>query len=195
MLTQDDINLSIDTFEQEIQAAVRIARGSVLPVAISLSFTTSYLTTSLIEELAGQLPTGGKKEDEDAEFIYVFSLAENNPVEMSEVLCAFDCAREWQLSEHYGGKKNLCKSNPEHPPSRVLYVGRSYKPRERLKQHLSSSLTGTYAIHFATWASELDARVNFHIYRYSGLGNRAVQIIEDGLWDYFLPMLGRRGEK
>ncbi len=195
MLTQLDIDKAINAFEKEMQTAIQVARNSVLPDPISFSFNTSQLTTSKIEELAGKLPTGHKKEDKDAEFVYVFSLAKNNNAELSEILTAFQSAREWQTSEDYEGKKNLCRPNPEHNSTTILYVGRSYKPRERLKQHLSASLAGTYAIHFATWASELEVQVDFNIYRYSGLGNRAVQVIEDGLWDHFLPLLGRRGEK
>jgi hypothetical protein len=195
MLTQQDIDNAINTFEQEMQSAIQAARNSVLRNTISLSFNTSQLTTSKIKELAGKLPTGQKKEDKDAEFIYVFSFAKNNKAELSKALSAFQSAREWQTSEEYKGKKNLCRPNPEHDSTTILYVGRSYKPRERLKQHLSASLSGTYGIHFATWASKLEVQVDFNIYRYSGIGNRAVQVIEDVLWDHLLPLLGRRGVK
>ena len=53
----------------------------------------------------------------------------------------------------------------------------------------------TYAIHFQTWASAIDLKVDFYLYRFAGIGDRVVQVIEDGLWDHMKPMLGRRGEK
>ena len=195
MLTQKELSASIEAYENEIQDAIRAAKEVALPDPVSLSFTTSQLTTAAIEELASSLPTGHKKEDKEAEFIYIFTLSENNDVPITDILSAFGSARDWQDSDEYDGKKNLCRPNEICEPVRALYVGRSYKPRDRMKQHLSASIAGTYAIHFSTWASELEIQIDFYLYRFSGLGNRVVQVLEDGLWDNLKPIFGRRGEK
>jgi hypothetical protein len=155
----------------------------------------SNLTTAEIERLAAALPSGHRKEDKDAEYIYVFALAKPSVTLLEDMLSAFAGARDFQDTDEYGGKKNLCKPNTISGATRAIYVGRSYKPRDRLKQHLSESSSGTYAIHFATWASELEIDVEFSLYRFSGLGNRVIQVLEDGLWDNLQPLLGKRGEK
>lgn len=195
MLTQTDLIASINAYERDIQEALRIAKALTFPEPISLSFVSSQLTTAEVENIAAALPTGHKKEDKEAEYIYVFALAENNRVPVEDLLAAFESARGFQDSDEYVGKKNLCKSNMPSGDPWALYVGRSYKPRDRLKQHLSDSNSGTFAIHFASWASQLDIAVDFHLYRFSGLGNRVVQVLEDGLWDNLKPLLGKRGEK
>jgi len=195
MLTQSILAESISLYERNSHTTLRAAREAILPEPISLSFCTSQVTENGIKELADTLPTGGKKEDELSEFIYVFRLSIKSRVKTEELLAAFIAARDLQCSTEYNGKKNLCRPNAILEISQALYVGRSYKPRERFKQHLRDSTSGTYAIHFATWATELDATVDFHLYRFSDLGDRVVQIIEDGLWDKLKPSLGKRGER
>jgi len=186
---------SINLYEVNSHTTIRTARGAVLSKPVSLSFCTSQITDDDIKQLAKTLPTGGKKEDEHAEFLYVFRLSMDNQVKTEDLLAAFASARDSQCSATHDGKKNLCRSNKVIENSHALYVGRSYKPRERFKQHLRDSTSGTYAIHFATWATELDAIVDFHLYRFSSLGDRVVQLIEDGLWDRLQPLLGKRGER
>ncbi|MBR7800105.1 hypothetical protein [Undibacterium fentianense] len=195
MLTQTDLVASIGAYEKEIQEALRIAKTLTLPEPITLSFRLSNLTVTEIERLAAALPSGHRKEDKDAEYIYVFTLADSSADLLEEMLSAFDEAREFQDTDEYDGKKNLCKPNAISEATRAIYVGRSYRPRDRLKQHLSESSSGTYAIHFAMWASELKVDVKFSLYRFAGLGNRVIQVLEDGLWDNLQPLLGKRGEK
>ena len=195
MLTQSILAESISLYELNSHTTLRAAREAVLPDPISLSFCTLQVTEKGIKELADTLPTGGKKEDKFSEFLYVFRLSIKSQVKTEELLAAFRTARDLQCSAEYDGKKNLCRPNAIFESSQALYVGRSYKPRERFKQHLRDSTSGTYAIHFATWATELDATVDFHLYRFSELGDRVVQLIEDGLWDKLQPLLGKRGER
>lgn len=195
MLTQTDLVASIDAYEKQISDAIRIAKTITLPVPTKQSFRLSNLSTAEIEKLAAALPSGHRKEDKDAEYIYIFTLAEPSTSLLEDMLSAFEEAREFQDSDEYDGKKNLCKPNSITEATRAIYVGRSYKPRDRLKQHLSESDSGTYAIHFATWASELEIDVIFSLYRFAGLGNRVIQVLEDGLWDNLQPLLGKRGEK
>jgi len=195
MLTQSDLVASIGAYEKEIQEALRIAKTINIPRPITQSFRLSNLTTAEIERLVATLPSGHRKEDKDAEYIYVFSLVDPRITLLEEMLSAFDEARAFQDTDEYFGKKNLCKPNTISEATRAIYVGRSYKPRDRLKQHLSESSSGTYAIHFSAWASELEIDVEFSLYRFSGLGNRVIQVLEDGLWDNLQPLLGKRGEK
>lgn len=195
MLTQSDLSVAIEDFARTADEAIVKARRVVLPSSLVLSFSTSKLSKEDVDELARPIPTGGRKEDEDAEYIYVFRVAPSSQLPHERILEAFNAWRAVQETAGYEGKKNLCKPNQRSEASRALYVGRSYAPRQRFRQHLLSSTSGTYAIHFAAWAHAIDLRVEFHRYRFAGLGDPVVQVLEDGLWDHLRPMLGRRGDK
>lgn len=195
MLTQPDLSLAIEEFARAANEAIANAREVVLPPSLQLPFSTSNLSEEVVDELARQIPTGGRAEDEDAAYIYVFRTAPSSPLSHEMILAAFDAGRAVQEAVGYEGKRNLCKPNLRSEASQALYVGRSYRPRQRFRQHLLSSASGTYAIHFAAWAHAIDLHVEFHLYRFAGIGDPVVQVLEDGLWDHLRPMLGRRGEK
>jgi hypothetical protein len=195
MLTQSDLSVAIEDFARTADEAIVKARRVVLPSSLVLSFSTSKLSKEDVDELARPIPTGGRKEDEDAEYIYVFRVDPSSPLPHQRILEAFNAGRAVQKAAGYEGKKNLCKPNLRSEASRALYVGRSYAPRQRFRQHLLSSTSGTYAIHFTAWAHVIDLCVEFHLYRFAGLGGPVVQVLEDGLWDHLRPMLGRRGDK
>ena len=170
MLTQSDLSVAIEDFARTADEAILKARRVVLPSSLFLSFSTSKLSKEDVDELARPIPTGGRKEDEDAEYIYVFRVAPSSPLPHERILEAFNAGRAVQEAAGYEGKKNLCRPNLRSEESRVFYVGRSYAPRQRFKQHLLSSTSGTYAIHFTAWAHAIDLRVEFHLYRFAGLG-------------------------
>lgn len=135
MLTQADLVASIDDYERKVLEALRIAKTLTLPKSTTLSFRTSNLTTAEIERLAATLPSGHKKEDKEAEYVYIFALAEANVISLEDMLSAFEAAREFQGTDEYDGKKNLCKPNSIYEATRAIYVGRSYKPRKNRVRH------------------------------------------------------------
>lgn len=195
MLTQSDLLFAVDSFAQTAVQAIAEARSVVLPPPLIQRFSTSKLSKEDVEELARQIPTGLGKVDKDAGYIYFFLVAPSSQISHDSILEAFNAGRAAQEATTYEGKKNLCRPNPPSEASRALYVGRSYAPRQRFRQHLLSSPSGTYAIHFAAWANELDLQVEFHLFRFAGLSDPVVQVLEDGLWDYLRPLLGRRGNR
>lgn len=79
--------------------------------------------------------------------------------------------------------------------NKALYVGRSSDLPSRLKQHVVSGPKGTYALHMSTWAHPLDGSIILHALSYPDVSDAALQDIEDGLWDYFKPVFGRRGTR
>lgn len=193
MLRHKDLEDSIIAYESGMKAAIDAAKEITLPRPTTLPFGTFNINEQSIVTLAKQVITGKRREDIGFEFLYIFMLAEDNTVTTKQILKTFSEARRSQDQSGYPGKKNLCQGNDDHLCTRTLYIGRSYSPRERLKQHLRESNGGTYAMHMAMWAGKIDLKLEFFLYRFKGQGDRTMQIIEDGLWDHLRPLLGKRG--
>jgi hypothetical protein len=80
--------------------------------------------------------------------------------------------------------------------SRFLYVGSSREITKRFKEHLGYGYKGTYAMNLAYWFNDLGTGLKFHCMSFDPDTNKdAIQALEDGLWDYLKPQLGRRGPK
>ncbi|WP_157757498.1 hypothetical protein [Corallococcus macrosporus] len=186
---------AIKAYACTMRKAAKKARQITLPQPQILPFTTFELTKDKVKNLAKKIQTGNRAEDQDSEFLYLFRLSASNKVQIRIAMESFEAARSYQGSPEYPGKKNLCRLNASGSNKTLIYVGRSYSPRERFKQHLLSSEGGTYAIHFQQWADKLKLQVDYVLYQLRGVDDEAVQVVEDGLWDYFTPMLGRRGDK
>ena len=93
----------------------------------------------------------------------------------------------------YERKKDICR--PIHSNSNYLYVGRSQKLRSRLKQHLDAGSESVFAMHMLRWVSGIEVSIEIYCYQFDKHTNLIVQALEDGLWDSFQPMFGRKGEK
>lgn len=86
--------------------------------------------------------------------------------------------------------KNIC-SNKKF----TLYVGSKEKQfRTRIQQHIGNNNRRTYALHLKDWLSDKTAIIEIEYFCFEQSIKRAqLQIIEDSLWDYFLPLFGKRG--
>ena len=192
MLKQNDIKQAVNAYKIKTLTAIKSACKTTLPEPIVLKFCTQSIDSDEIKKLSQKIPTGGSKEDTDSEFLYIYSISDDCNVSYLKIDKAFKDGRDIQDQD---GNKNLCQRNNFHEGTKALYVGRSYKPRERFKQHILKSPSKTYAIHFESWALNINLHVNLHIYQFKGLGDFTVQVIEDGLWDHLQPLLGKRGSK
>lgn len=80
--------------------------------------------------------------------------------------------------------------------SKYLYVGGSKNVVLRTKDHLGYGSRTTYTMQLAYWAHDLAMNIEFYCMRFNGDVNlRALQALEDGLWEELKPMLGRQGAK
>ena len=97
-----------------------------------------------------------------------------------------------------------------------LYVGSSEKLKSRLRQHCDDNPKGPYAMHIGSWKNwshlkelkelevlkelkELkDGQIEIFILKLENKKEyfpEQIQFYEDVLWDYYKPLLGRRGSK
>jgi len=107
--------------------------------------------------------------------------------------------------------KMLSKYNEENFEGNVkedllncLYVGSSKKLKSRLREHCDDNQKGPYAMHIGSWKNWLplkELKAGQIIIKILKLENQKeyfpeqIQFYEDVLWDYYKPLLGRRGSK
>lgn len=130
--------------------------------------------------------------------IYVISLADDARLEA--LLATATLAKESGM--------RLPQSNPNAADSRVIYVGSSCSAgqgvcsiRTRLRQHLVSAPSGTYALRLAEWAAEVDGGVQIDVWLYNLnspegaelVSRNTVLAVEDWLSVTLQPKFGRRG--
>ena len=193
---RDIVQRAIGSYKETIDEAISFATTFTLDPLLSLTFNTDTIgSESLLSRVRG-LRTGNKKTDARKCAIYVFSMASTTPAE--RIFDALSSANEQRKAD--GKKKNLCAVNRDFAGSPTLYVGRSFKPRDRISQHLAASDTATYAMHLDQWAKPLALEIDLHVYDVPQFEDnptleRAMNVVETGLWDHLRPLLGRRGDK
>ena len=96
--------------------------------------------------------------------------------------------------------ENKVKENPLN----CLYVGSSKELKSRLREHCDDNTKGPYAMHIGSWKNWLplkELKAGQIIIKILKLENQneyfpeQIQFYEDVLWDYYKPLLGRRGSK
>ncbi len=83
-----------------------------------------------------------------------------------------------------------------NPPSRCLYVGGSRDIAKRVKEHLGFGNRKTYAMNIAFWCRNLNLDIDIVCMCYEPkISKEVIQAFEDGLWEHFKPLLGRKGAR
>lgn len=77
--------------------------------------------------------------------------------------------------------------------SRCLYIGKSEKAAERIRQHLTEAHPATFAIHLNYWPNDIPGNLIVRVIGVSDVQSVLVPFIEDQLASEMLPILGRRG--
>jgi hypothetical protein len=154
---------------------------------------TALIDKEYIDGVSQSVNTGSKNADKGSEFIYIFRI--HGTTSLQGIISAIEKQKSIQSQPDYDGKKNLPAINKEHERSRILYLGRSRSMRSRFRQHTLGSKAGTYGLHLEDWSKPLKLRIKVSIYQFKQGATRAVQVLEDGLWDSLQPLLGRRGER
>lgn len=119
--------------------------------------------------------------------IYEFTVRE--PHAYDALHEAFDC-RPRMLDGDLLGYSRL--NDPQQ--AQALYVGTSRKLRERVGQHVGRiGGAKTYSMRLARWATTVDATVDLRFWVYpAGTNSIELEALEQELWDYRSPLLGKR---
>ncbi len=190
--------------KDKIKQATENARASLVSVAkkiacidfpdpIFFEFQLAKLSDSYIEEVVKIVPAGYAKEYEETDFLYIFKLIDADEAKKKSIVDNFKKYRDIQNTEGFEWKKDCCRYNEQL--SDYLYIGRSQKLRSRLKQHLGAANEGIFAMHMLRWSAGLECKIEVSFYEFKSQDNLIVQALEDGLWQSFSPMFGRKGEK
>lgn len=187
---------AVASYKATINEAVALAQKFTLSELFTLNFNTRDLSEDWTTKQFEKVRTGHAKADKRKCVIYTFTLVDDFPsTDIWEAVAGDKTLRKTDKK-----KNNLCATNEAHTSSKVLYVGRSFAPRSRLAQHLNDSDGGTYAMHLEQWAMPFELDIELKVYdipeyRYIPHLERAMNVLETGLWDHHEPLLGRRGDK
>jgi len=88
--------------------------------------------------------------------------------------------------------KHFPKINEHNCKDNCVYVGSTKDLKSRIKQHFDDRCWGrTYALYLKCYYKEVDLVV-----KYIKIDDRELmQDVEDAFWDFYKPILGRRGQK
>src|SRR5690625_3130157 len=136
---QEIIQQAIKSYHSRLTEALNKLQDYDPALITALEFNTGKLAQQYVDKLAERLPTGHKN---DSQYLYIFQFPADNQISVKQVQAAFNLGRDQQK----GQVRNLCQLNQDHHESTVLYVGLSRTPRQRFRQHLLKSATGTYAM-------------------------------------------------
>lgn len=75
----------------------------------------------------------------------------------------------------------------------ILYVGVSNSLQKRINQHLGFCSEKVYALHLKKWFHFKDNNIEIEIYPVPTNYAELSIIIENGLWDYYKPLFGKKG--
>jgi len=188
-----EIQQSIENAHASLKRVAEEISRITFPEVNSFEFQLLNLSDSYIEKVVKNAPACYAAKYKGTDFLYIFKLIDASDAEKSFIVGKFKQYRNIQSSEGFEGKKDLCRYNEQL--SDYLYVGRSQKLRSRLRQHLGAANEGIFAMHMLRWSAGLACKIEVSFYEFESKDNLVIQALEDGLWESFSPMFGRKGEK
>lgn len=192
-IERDEIKKATESARATLVSVAKKIADIVFPNPIYFEFQLEKLSDHYIEEVVKQVPAGYAKEYEETDFLYIFKLLDADDTKKKSIAGNFTKYRDIQNVVGFEGKKDCCRYNEKMPD--YLYIGRSQKLRSRLKQHLGAANEGIFAMHMLRWSAGLEFRIEVSYYEFKSQDNLIIQALEDGLWQSFSPMFGRKGEK
>lgn len=189
---------AVDAFKSTIESAAQCARSLSLVEYSCLSFNTKKLSKEWTKAFLNKEKKRLKDANISVPECAIYTVVLRKPMPSSKIWAALKkCKENRKLGKM---NPNLCAINLCNDGSNVMYVGRSFSPWRRIHQHLNESESATYALHMQQWAIALELDIEVRIYEVPSYKNtpemeRAMNVLEMGLWDHYRPILGRRGDK
>jgi hypothetical protein len=179
----------IESIKKKTAQSLRDTASQVLELAPtaakSFHFNTSQLTLDTIPiSFLSQVSTWAT--DNGQRYIYYFRVTDASDLDRGY--------HQYEKAKKDGkGGRAYARLNQQ---SEYLYVGSSQNVALRTKEHLGYGSRTTYAMQLAYWAHDLAMDVEFRCIGFPERANpKALQALEDGIWEELNPMLGRQGAK
>src|SRR5579859_4371918 len=183
MFGKPQLNRAIRAARENLRAVnrglKRIARQPITGSTIAVN----GLTRASIEKAVIHAPADSVGTD----FLYVIQIPQTGADAIPKLIARFKKARL--------KSKDYSRINSHHKSTRTLYVGRSQKFRQRLRQHLGAGSRGIYSLHLQRWAIRIIRTLEIHYLRFDGEDDLLIQAIEDGIWLSLKPAFGRKGAR
>ncbi|WP_017181347.1 hypothetical protein [Sphingobium xenophagum] len=125
----------------------------------------------------------------------VYSIEFDADVPLDRVYDAIDSLKDENVALPKADRTGFAKVNKRKDceGSRCLYVGKSEKIAERLKEHLHYVHYTTYALHLNRWPSDIPGNLIVKVIGIKGVASSLVTFIEDQIARDTPPILGKRG--
>lgn len=122
-------------------------------------------------------------------YIYLFRInnSDKHLGKIKEVYSTFNKGNKPRVP---GVTFNIARFNKEHDTS-VLYVGSSKKIRNRIKQHLGDGNKRTYSLDLCQWFPK-GVDLALEIYSINSDNQQVLETVEQGFWDTYKPLFGKR---
>ncbi len=103
------------------------------------------------------------------------------------------------LLEEFKSKRRIstekfAKANAQDKQPACIYVGSSNKFARRIEEHLGRVSDSTYAIRFSEWLPK-NVTIQCFCFEVNTQKQDVLQELENGLWNRFRPIIGKRGGK
>ena len=125
----------------------------------------------------------------------VYSIEFDADVPLDRVYVTIDSLKDENVALPKADRTRFARVNKRKDceGSRCLYVGKSEKIAERLKEHLHYVHYTTYALHLNRWPNDMPGNLIVKVIRVAGVQSILLPFIEDQMASEMPPILGKRG--
>ncbi|MDQ7797801.1 MAG: hypothetical protein RDU76_02500 [Candidatus Edwardsbacteria bacterium] len=166
---------------KDLKTSINMLENIKMPACNKLNISSKNLTKPMeVESLLKLI------DNKNTNVIYVFY------IDKGKVECVKNAAQKYRSKK---GEIHFSQINNSN--STCLYVGSKITGiRGRIKQHIGTDNTRTYAMHLKSWIIKCDTNIHIEYYSFDdSVSRETVQLMENTLWRQKKPLLGKLGAK